>query len=468
MAAKARFLLLTGLLAAATWVCLSAVAASAFDVPAVAFGDRFSPLFGDGNLVRSGDDRSVRLLLDRRSGSGFISSDYYLHGFFSASIKLPKDYTAGVVVAFYVSVPNRRRLPQHLNISSRNIPSQSETFFYHRNISGIPARRSFGPLVRAWSHGVSTRIHRQPPARERHRTAKLCGCAHVLRRRARYSASPHGLLGLCSPERLRRLAPGPGNKCSLFRHSRLSNGDVYEKTHDELDFEFLGSRWGGQWRVQTNVYGNGSTSHGREERYLLPFDPTLEAHRYSVLWTPTHIIFYIDDTPIREVIRHPDMGGDFPAKPMAVYATIWDGSTWATDGGKYKVNYKYAPFASEFTDLAVVGSRADPVLRVPRRGGGADQEELLGLMTADYALMTPQKRAAMRAFRARHMTYTVCYDAVRYAAAFPECDNSDEEREAFWAWGESKTVVMKTRGRGRRRGRKAGAGARARSDVASS
>ncbi|XP_062222346.1 probable xyloglucan endotransglucosylase/hydrolase protein 30 [Phragmites australis] len=343
MAAKARFLL-----AAATWVCLSAMAASAFDVPSVAFEERFSPLFGDDNLVRSRDGRSVRLLLDRRSGSGFISSDYYLHGFFSASIKLPKDYTAGVVVAFY-----------------------------------------------------------------------------------------------------------------------LSNGDVYEKTHDELDFEFLGSRWGGQWRVQTNVYGNGSTAHGREERYLLPFDPTLEAHRYSVLWAPTHIIFYVDDTPIREVIRHPDMGSDFPSKPMAVYATVWDGSAWATEGGKYKVNYKYAPFASEFSDLTIVGSRADPVLRVPRRGGA--DKDLLGLMTADYAVMTPQKRAAMRAFRARQMTYTVCYDAVRYAAGpFPECDNSDEEREAFWAWGESKTVVM--RPRARRRGRRpgAGAGAGGRADVASS
>ncbi|CAN6280318.1 unnamed protein product [Urochloa humidicola] len=349
MAAKAKVLL-----AAAAWVFLSAAAASAFDdVPTVAFDERFSPLFGDGNLVRSPDDRSVRLLLDRRSGSGFISSDYYLHGFFSASIKLPKDYTAGVVVAFY-----------------------------------------------------------------------------------------------------------------------LSNGDVYEKTHDELDFEFLGSRWGGQWRVQTNVYGNGSTSHGREERYLLPFDPTLEAHRYSVLWAPTHIIFYIDDTPIREVIRHPEMGGDFPAKPMAVYATIWDGSTWATEGGKYKVNYKYAPFASDFSDLAAVGPRADPVLR-RFDGAAADQADLLRLMTADYAVMTPQKRAAMRAFRARHMTYTVCYDAVRYASGpFPECDNSDEERESFSAWGESKTVVMRPRARGRRRGRKAGAGAgagaRGRSNVASS
>ena len=180
--------------------------------------------------------------------------------------------------------------------------------------------------------------------------------------------------------------------------------------------------------------------------------------------------FYIDDTPIREVIRHPDMGGDFPAKPMAVYATIWDGSAWATEGGKYKVNYKYAPFASEFSDLAVVGPRADPVLRAPRRGGAGDQDQdldLLGIMTADYAVMTPQKRAAMRAFRARHMTYTVCYDAARYASGpFPECDNSDEERENFSAWGESKTVVMRPRARGRRRGRKAGA--RGRAGVASS
>uniref|UniRef100_A0ACD5YUI3 Uncharacterized protein n=1 Tax=Avena sativa TaxID=4498 RepID=A0ACD5YUI3_AVESA len=350
MATKARFLL------AAACVCLSAVASSAFDVPSVAFEERFSPLFGDGNLVRAADGRTARLLLDRRSGSGFISSDYYLHGFFSASIKLPRDYTAGVVVAFY-----------------------------------------------------------------------------------------------------------------------LSNGDVYEKTHDELDFEFLGSRWGGQWRVQTNVYGNGSTSRGREERYLLPFDPTLEAHRYSILWAPTHIIFYVDDTPIREVIRHPGMGGDFPAKPMAVYATIWDGSAWATEGGKYKVNYKYAPFASDFSDLSLVGCRvADPAgLTLTRAAGGCDDEGgLLGIMTADYAVVTPQRRAAMRAFRARQMTYTVCYDAARYAAGpFPECDNSDEERQAFWAWGESKTVVMKTRGRGRRgrgnRAATAAGAARGRTAVAS-
>jgi hypothetical protein len=63
MATTAR--LLAALLAAAACACLSA----AFDVPSVAFEDGFSPLFGDGNLVRPADGRTARLLLDRRSGN---------------------------------------------------------------------------------------------------------------------------------------------------------------------------------------------------------------------------------------------------------------------------------------------------------------------------------------------------------------------------------------------------------------
>jgi xyloglucan:xyloglucosyl transferase len=71
---------------------------------------------------------------------------------------------------------------------------------------------------------------------------------------------------------------------------QLTNGDTYEKTHDELDFEFLGNVRGRDWRVQTNVYGNGSTGAGREERYDLPFDPTDDFHHYSILWTKHRIM----------------------------------------------------------------------------------------------------------------------------------------------------------------------------------
>lgn len=45
----------------------------------------------------------VIILKSCYTGSGFVSNDIYLHGFFSSSIKLPSDYSAGVVIAFYVS-----------------------------------------------------------------------------------------------------------------------------------------------------------------------------------------------------------------------------------------------------------------------------------------------------------------------------------------------------------------------------
>ena len=44
------------------------------------------------------------LTCNQFAGSGFVSNDIYLHGFFSSSIKLPADYSAGVVIAFYVSI----------------------------------------------------------------------------------------------------------------------------------------------------------------------------------------------------------------------------------------------------------------------------------------------------------------------------------------------------------------------------
>jgi xyloglucan:xyloglucosyl transferase len=77
------------------------------------------------------------------------------------------------------------------------------------------------------------------------------------------------------------------NLCCLLQ---TSNGDVYEKTHDELDFEFLGNIAGKPWRFQTNLYGNGSTHRGREERYRLWFDPTKGYHRYSILWTAKNVM----------------------------------------------------------------------------------------------------------------------------------------------------------------------------------
>ncbi|KAK8485658.1 hypothetical protein V6N13_097719 [Hibiscus sabdariffa] len=285
-------------------------ATATFNVTTISFDEGYIPLFSPGNLIRSPDGHSVRLLLDVYTGSGFISSSMYHHGFFSAKIKLPSDYTAGIVVAFYTS-----------------------------------------------------------------------------------------------------------------------NGDVFEKSHDELDIEFLGNIEGKPWRFQTNLYGNGSTNRGREERYNFWFDPSKEFHRYSILWTAKNIIFYVDEVPIREVVRHDKMGGDYPSKPMSLYATIWDASSWATNGGKHKVNYEYAPFTSEFKDLVLDGCPTDPIRSFPN--STACTETDAWLQTRDYAVITPKGRSAMRRIRQRYMYYSYCYDTVRYPVTPPECVIDANEKQRF-------------------------------------
>ncbi|KAK8507943.1 hypothetical protein V6N13_055411 [Hibiscus sabdariffa] len=287
-------------------LALVSVVASGFEkgLPILSFDEGYNQLFGDDNLAIHGDGKAVHLTLNERTGSGFVSQELYLHGYFSASIKLPADYTAGVVVAFY-----------------------------------------------------------------------------------------------------------------------MSNGDIFEKNHDEIDFEFLGNIRGKDWRIQTNVYGNGSTSLGREERYNLWFDPADDFHQYTILWTDSHIMFYVDNIPIREFKRTAAMGGDFPSKPMSLYATIWDGSDWATNGGKYRVNYKYAPYVAEFSDLILHGCTVDPLEFSSKRCDDIQSPEQL------KTRITPSQRSKMHSFRRKHMTYSYCYDQTRYKAPPPECMVNPQEAE---------------------------------------
>ncbi|KAL3497908.1 hypothetical protein ACH5RR_040640 [Cinchona calisaya] len=319
--------------------------ASAFNLTTIKFDEGYSSLFSDFNIVRSPDDKSVRLLLNRLSGSGIISSDYYNYGFFSAKIKLPADYAAGIVVAFYTS-----------------------------------------------------------------------------------------------------------------------NIDTWEKNHDELDIEFLGNVNGKPWRFQTNMYGSGSLSRGREERYRLWFDPSKEAHQYSIFWSPINIIFYIDEVPIREIVRHPAMGGDYPSKPMSLYATIWDASSWATNGGKEKVNYKYEPFASEFKALVLEGCRVDPIEQISSTNC---TDQIARLISQEYATIKPEGRNAMKWFREKYMYYSYCYDNLRYNVPPPECVIVPTEKERFRNTGRLREK-MRFGGSNRRHRRGRNSRQRSRNSAASS
>lgn len=268
--------------------------------PSLSFEDSYSVLWGEPAI--SEDGNQIQLRLDDHSGSGFVSHDNYLYGFYSASIKLPADYTAGIVLAFYAS-----------------------------------------------------------------------------------------------------------------------NSDEFPKYHDELDFEFLGNVKGKPWRMQTNIYGNGSVARGREERFNLWFDPTTGFHDYSILWNDEHIVFMVDNIPIREMRKSEALGGDYPSKPMALYATMWDGSPWATDGGKYPVNYKYAPFFTSFRNLKLIGCAANPIVEEQQSDQCKDLENQSAIRAAEMLSLSSDQLAALKWVRSNHLYYTYCDDKGRYSVPLPEC-----------------------------------------------
>lgn len=138
--------------------------------------------------------------------------------------------------------------------------------------------------------------------------------------------------------------------------------------------------------------------------------------------------FYVDEVPIREVVRHIGMGGDYPSKPMSLYATIWDASSWATNGGKEKVDYKFEPFAAEFKDLILEGCIVDPIEQVSSTNC---TDRIARLVAKEYATIKPQARKAMKLFRERYMYYSYCYDNLRYSVPPPECVIVPTERELF-------------------------------------
>ncbi|CAO2839929.1 unnamed protein product [Amaranthus hypochondriacus] len=130
----------------------------------------------------------------------------------------------------------------------------------------------------------------------------------------------------------------------------LSSGD---HNQDELDFEFLGNRENKPITLQTNVFVNGVG--GREHRIHLWFDPTQDFHTYKILWNQHHIVFFVDNIPIRYFKNNKNIGVSYPSKPMKIEASIWDGSSWASDGGKTKIIWSHAPFRAYFMGFNIDG-----------------------------------------------------------------------------------------------------------------
>ncbi|KAK1685493.1 hypothetical protein QYE76_046341 [Lolium multiflorum] len=126
---------------------------------------------------------------------------------------------------------------------------------------------------------------------------------------------------------------------------------------DEVDFEFLGNVDGKPITLQTNVFVNG---HGRREQSLhLWFNPAANFHDYKILWNPYQLVYDLRG-------RKADTGAE---EPDGERAGVRDGSAWATDGGKTKIDWNRAPFTAGFQGFSIhaCGSNSSTPCNSPDR-----------------------------------------------------------------------------------------------------
>ncbi|KAB5540638.1 hypothetical protein DKX38_013612 [Salix brachista] len=204
----------------------------------------------------------------------------------------------------------------------------------------------------------------------------------------------------------------PGYTAGVITSFYLSNNEAHPGDHDEIDIEFLGTTPDKPYTLQTNVYIRGSGDRniiGREMKFHLWFDPTQDFHNYAILWTPSEIIFLVDDVPIRRYPRKSD--ATFPLRPMWVYGSIWDASSWATEDGKYRADYNYQPFIGRYRNFKIGGCAAEgpascrPPSASPSGSGGLSQ----------------QQQSGMEWVQRNYLVYDYCRDWKRDHTQTPEC-----------------------------------------------
>ncbi|KAF7021079.1 hypothetical protein CFC21_034084 [Triticum aestivum] len=206
-----------------------------------------------------------------------------------------------------------------------------------------------------------------------------------------------------------RIKTPPGYSAGVVTAFYLTT-EPEQGDHDEVDLEFLGNVDGKPIILQTNIFLNGKGD--REQRTELWFDPGADFHDYKILWNTYQLVVFVDDTPIR-VLKNL-APSQFPVRPFKIRASIWDGSDWATDNGKYRVDYNRAPFTTVFQDFDVDGCPAT----------GGVQCGSPGLSWNAIQSLTPAQWEAYKDAKSKHMTYDYCTNKDKAYAQLPgECNN---------------------------------------------
>lgn len=211
-----------------------------------------------------------------------------------------------------------------------------------------------------------------------------------------------------SVEMLIKLVPGhSAGTVTAFYLSSLG------EKHDEIDFEFLGNVSGQPYTIHTNIYTQGAA--GREVQFFPWFDPAADYHNYTIRWSPSHVVWYVDSIPIRVYKNYLDDGIPYPSlkRPMRAYSSIWNADSWATRGGLDKIDWSKAPFVARLRKFRARACKFDGSTSVGRCTTGA---------APSTTTLSLDEQNKMELIRSKSMVYDYCQEYERYHGLFPgEC-----------------------------------------------
>ena len=80
----------------------------------------------------------------------------------------------------------------------------------------------------------------------------------------------------------------------------------------------------------------------------------------KVVWISMNFFFFVprrfmvDWIPIRVYRNHADKGVGFPRwQPMSIKVSLWNGDSWATNGGRDKIDWSKGPFLASFGNYKI-------------------------------------------------------------------------------------------------------------------
>lgn len=140
---------------------------------------------------------------------------------------------------------------------------------------------------------------------------------------------------------------------------------------------------------------------------------------YSCFFVVVVVIrFMVDWVPIRVYINHAKKGLAFPRRqPMSIKASIWNGESWATRGGRDKIDWSKAPFITSFRNYkidACVWNGNPRYCRAATSTNWWNKER--------FSTLTSFQRRLLKWVRIYHLIYDYCKDNQRFHNTLPkEC-----------------------------------------------